>query len=101
MAMTRNRPDSNGLKYPDDMLSILQKGLVPTDKPKKIVILGAGMSGLVAGTLLKKAGHHVTILEGNTRLGGRVYTIRKPFSPGNYLDAGAMRIPSKHQLTFE
>ncbi|WLD94553.1 flavin monoamine oxidase family protein [Alkalihalobacillus sp. AL-G] len=98
--MVQKRPDTNVLSYPDDMLSILQKGLDPSPEPKKVVILGAGMSGLVAGALLKTAGHHVTILEGNTRLGGRVYTIRKPFSAGNHLDAGAMRIPSKHKLTF-
>ncbi|WP_257351960.1 flavin monoamine oxidase family protein [Pseudalkalibacillus decolorationis] len=86
--------------YPKEMLSIINNGLPPTQNPQKIVILGAGISGLVSGSLLKAAGHHVTILEGNTRIGGRVYTIRKPFSQGNYMDAGAMRIPDKHLLTF-
>ncbi|MCA1058864.1 flavin monoamine oxidase family protein [Rossellomorea aquimaris] len=88
------------LKYPDDMLSIIRKGLNPS-LPKKVIIIGAGMSGLVAGSILLKAGHDVTILEGNKRIGGRVYTVRKPFTKGNYLDAGAMRIPDNHHLVFE
>ncbi|PFA67128.1 amine oxidase [Bacillus sp. AFS015802] len=96
--ISRDAPSE--LKYPDDMLTIIRKGLKPS-KSKKIVIIGAGMSGLVAASILKKAGHDVTILEGNKRIGGRVYTVRKPFTSGNYLDAGAMRIPDNHQLVFE
>ncbi len=87
--------------YPDGMLEIIQKGLPKTSNPKRIIILGAGMAGLVAGSLLKAAGHQVVILEGNDRVGGRVYTLRKPFSSGNYLDVGAMRIPRTHLLVME
>ncbi|MGP4060461.1 flavin monoamine oxidase family protein [Halobacillus sp. H74] len=35
------------------------------------------------------------------RIGGRVYTVRSPFTSGNYLDLGAMRIPDNHALVFE
>lgn len=83
------------------MLSIIRNGLKQQTPPKKIIIAGAGMSGLVAASLLKKAGHTVIILEGNNRLGGRVYTVRQPFTQGNYLDFGAMRIPNTHVLAFE
>ena len=38
---------------------------------KKIVIIGAGVGGITAATLLVKSGYHVTILEKNTYLGGR------------------------------
>ncbi|WP_261132249.1 flavin monoamine oxidase family protein [Bacillus sp. Marseille-Q3570] len=87
--------------YPDEMLSIIRKGLPATANPKRIIILGAGMAGLVAGSLLKSAGHQVVILEGNDRVGGRVYTLREPFTRGNYLDAGAMRIPNTQPLVLE
>ncbi|MGM7703443.1 flavin monoamine oxidase family protein [Pseudalkalibacillus sp. Hm43] len=89
------------LKYPEDMLAIIQDGLPKTDNPQEVIIIGAGMAGLVSGYLLKMAGHDVTILEGNDRVGGRVYTLREPFTPENYLDMGAMRIPVNHYLVNE
>jgi monoamine oxidase len=94
-------------KYPPpplthyQMISIIRNGLKKTQFPKKIIIVGAGMAGLVAASLLKDAGHHVIILEATERVGGRVYTIRSPFSNGLYLNAGAMRIPHTHYLTLE
>jgi monoamine oxidase len=83
------------------MVEIIRNGLIKTRFPKTIVIAGAGLAGLVAGTLLKDAGHRVKILEANTRVGGRVYTLRAPFTEGLYLDAGAMRIPDSHYLVLE
>src|SRR5262249_9129235 len=67
--------------------------------PRKIIVLGAGMSGLVAAFELKKAGHSVTVLEATLRPGGRVYTLREPFADGLYAEAGAGRIPVFHNLT--
>ncbi|TGB05417.1 flavin monoamine oxidase family protein [Halobacillus salinus] len=83
------------------MKSIIRNGLSPTTTPHKVIVIGAGMAGLVSASLLKKAGHDVIILEGNDRIGGRVYTMREPFSEGLYLDAGAMRFPDTHSLVFE
>ncbi|MEC3883032.1 flavin monoamine oxidase family protein [Halobacillus sp. HZG1] len=89
------------LSYPKDMLSIIQDGLpVLNGPPKKVVIVGAGMAGLVCASLLKQAGHTVKIIEGSDRVGGRIYTLRKPFSEGQYLDVGAMRFPNIHELIF-
>jgi monoamine oxidase len=68
---------------------------------KKIVILGAGLAGLAAAEELSKAGHQVTVLEARMRPGGRVYTLRKPFTDGLYAEAGAGRIPSTHALTLK
>ena len=69
--------------------------------PKKIIIIGAGMAGLIAGYELSQAGHDITILEARTMPGGRVQTMREPFSDGLYAEAGAARIPDNHDLTLK
>jgi monoamine oxidase len=69
--------------------------------PKKILIIGAGMAGLAAGYELSQLGHDVTILEARMRPGGRVQTLREPFSDGLYAEAGAARIPENHDLTLK
>ncbi|WP_321212216.1 flavin monoamine oxidase family protein [Guptibacillus hwajinpoensis] len=88
-------------KYPGDMLNIIKNGLPKPKKPANVIVIGAGMAGLVSASLLKQAGHQVTMLEGNDRVGGRVFTLREPFTEDNYLDVGAMRIPTTHKLTYE
>ncbi|HEX3264911.1 MAG TPA: flavin monoamine oxidase family protein [Candidatus Limnocylindrales bacterium] len=67
--------------------------------PKRVIIVGAGIAGLVAGYELARAGHDPLILEAQNRVGGRVYTLRT-FAPGLYAEAGAMRIPRVHDLTL-
>ncbi len=67
---------------------------------KKVIIIGAGISGLVAGYELTIAGHNVTILESRDRIGGRVLTIRSPFSNNHYVEGGAARIKPSHNLTI-
>jgi len=56
---------------------------------------------LAAAEELIKAGHDVTVLEAQSRPGGRVYTLRKPFADGLYAEAGAGRIPNTHALTLK
>jgi monoamine oxidase len=68
---------------------------------KKILVLGAGMAGLTAALKLRELGYQVILLEARTWAGGRVHTIREPFSEGVYAEAGAGRIPSTHALTLE
>jgi monoamine oxidase len=68
---------------------------------KKVLVLGAGMAGLVAAYELTQLGHEVTVLEARTRPGGRVHTLREPFSDGLYAEEGAARIPDEHDLTLK
>jgi len=87
-----------------DYIDIVKQGITKkfkTEKQKKVIIVGAGLAGLAAGYELKRAGHNPIILEAQQRVGGRVYTLRDPFTEGLYAEVGAMRIPRAHTLTME
>jgi monoamine oxidase len=80
---------------------ILNDRRIADRQPKKITILGAGIAGLVAAYELEKLGHQVELLEGSSRIGGRVWTYR--FGAGTdapYGELGAMRIPKTHHHTL-
>ena len=77
----------------------------------RVVVLGAGISGLVTAYNLERAGFEVTVLEARDRVGGRNWSIRggtkvemlgeadqtAAFADGLYFNAGPARIPSHHQ----
>ena len=79
---------------------------------RSVVILGAGIAGLISAYELSRAGYKVTVLEARDRVGGRVWTVRggdrivqtgRPdqraaFDRGLYFNAGAARIPSTHRI---
>jgi len=66
-----------------------------------VVIVGAGLAGLRAAEMLRKAGIPVVVLEARSRPGGRVYTIRSPFAEGLSAEAGAIRIPPQHDTVLQ
>lgn len=83
-------------------------------KGKKIVILGAGLSGMTAAFELSKLGYQVEVLEARPFAGGRCQTARKRFTlhelggepqtcnfdAGLYINHGPWRIPLDHQSTL-
>jgi monoamine oxidase len=80
-------------------------------KGTKVLVLGAGIAGLVSAYELRKAGYQVQLIEARDRVGGRNWTIRNgtrielndgttqvaDFEPGHYFNAGPARLPSHHQ----
>jgi monoamine oxidase len=79
----------------------------------RVVILGAGLSGMTAAYELGKAGFDCRVLEARARPGGRVFTVRRgtaseetgtaqtsAFDDGLYFNAGPMRISHHHGTTL-
>ncbi|MFD2354188.1 FAD-dependent oxidoreductase [Nonomuraea ferruginea] len=56
-------------------------GWAPVARPRKrVLVIGAGMAGLVAAYELMRQGHEPVVLEAQQRVGGRVLTLRD-FAP--------------------
>ena len=55
-------------------------------KSAKVLVLGAGMAGLTAALALQRAGHDVTVLEYQQRVGGRLLSL--PLAGGQFSEAG-------------
>lgn len=50
-------------------------GTVPVDERRHFIVVGAGIAGLHAASMLLRQGHEVEILEAGVRWGGRIRTI--------------------------
>ncbi len=72
--------------------SVTKMANTADSKPKKVIIGGAGISGLCCGYELMKAGCDVTVLEAAGRYSGHVFTGRDGLSDGLYADFGADHI---------
>lgn len=55
----------------------------------KLLVVGAGLSGLVAANEIQQAGHDVVVIEARDRVGGRVFTLREGMADGQFADVGA------------
>ena len=95
----------------DAALAATTPGLAPgSGKGRHVLVLGAGIAGLVSAYELSQAGYRVTVLEARDRVAGRVWSVRGgdrivqdgmddqlcAFDPGHYLNAGAARLPTWH-----
>lgn len=62
---------------------------------KRVVVIGAGFSGLAAAYELVAAGYDVTVVEARNRVGGRVISFND-FVPGKHVEGGGELIGSNH-----
>ncbi|QDU92987.1 flavin monoamine oxidase family protein [Lignipirellula cremea] len=58
----------------------------PPLEPKRVLVLGAGMSGLTAALALHRRGHEVEVIEYQKRVGGRLLSVA--LSDGQFTEAG-------------
>ena len=84
-------------------------------KGASVLILGAGLAGMVAALELRKAGYKVQMLEYREKAGGRCWTLRGGdtytemggftqnvgFDEGLYLNPGPWRIPYHHHAVLD
>lgn len=87
-----------------------------TGKPakSKVVVLGAGLSGMVVGYELGKLGYDYQVLEARDRVGGLQWAVKKghehtevgggkqvcTFDEGQYINVGPWRIPYSHHAVL-
>lgn len=62
---------------------------------RRVIVIGAGFSGLAAAFELSCVGYDVTVLEARDRVGGRVHTLYD-FVQGKTVEAGAELIGANH-----
>ncbi len=89
--------------------------LSPAPGGASVLVLGAGVAGMVAARELRRAGYQVELLEYNQRAGGRTWTLRGgdrftelggavqdcQFDAGLYLNPGPWRIPYHHRALLD
>lgn len=91
----------------------IQLGQAP--EGTKVLVLGAGIAGMVAAMELRDAGYEVEVLEFRDVAGGRCWTLRAgdtyeelggftqtvDFAEGNYFNPGPWRVPYNHYAIID
>ena len=100
-----------GLVPVSEQIELPELAPLGKDGHRKVVILGAGISGLTAAYELSRKGYDVQVLEASRRVGGRNLTLRAgdrveesgnsqlcrfDADPDLYFNAGPARIPGHH-----
>ncbi|MFM1654104.1 flavin monoamine oxidase family protein [Brevibacillus sp. B_LB10_24] len=67
----------------------------------RIVVVGAGLAGLVCTYRLKQAGYTAQLYEASNRVGGRCWSIRDYFSDGQVAEHGGELIDTGHTELIE
>jgi monoamine oxidase len=67
----------------------------PKPVGKRVIVIGAGFSGLATAFELVNAGYDVTVLEARNRVGGRVLSFND-FVPNKHVEGGGELIGSNH-----
>lgn len=76
--------------------SLLASTPILSKKPKSVIIIGAGFSGLTAAHLLRREGVRVTVLEGRNRVGGRVFSFQPDMDSSQIIELGAEWVGNSH-----
>lgn len=63
----------------------LVRNIKPSEKPKKVVIIGAGPAGLEAARICKLRGHDVLVLDKVPRIGGKLELLSLPPEKDSFL----------------
>jgi monoamine oxidase len=84
------------LKNPQPHLSLCDRFTIrPLSGKRHVIVVGAGFAGLAAAYELKSVGYQVTVLEGRSKVGGRVLS-RDDVVPESIVEHGAELIGRNH-----
>lgn len=94
-ALLDRRTVVSGLGAASLFSCVRRDGLLHTEGPSRVAIVGAGLAGLACATRLATKDIGVTVYEANTRVGGRTFTDRTTFG-GREVDLGGEFVDSWH-----
>ena len=67
-----------------DLVTVARASLADPDMPKKVVVVGGGVSGCEAAVSAAMKGHKVTLIEQSNRLGGQWIPAAVPIGKGEF-----------------
>jgi len=94
--LTRRQVLKLGLAAAGGLLSssVLPRRSLAADKPR-VLVVGAGFSGLACAYELQRVGYAVKVLEARRRVGGRVLSLEE-LVPGKVIEGGGEMLGSNH-----